>query len=79
MGRMTFVTPISVFSLGGARPRLAQMGAIRSNVIWEVWEVFDHDSDIWAYLFGCYRGANGCINGMPHAMGCVCVCTCVGV
>lgn len=45
-GWMTFVTPILVSSLGGARAPLAQAGAKRTDVIWEVWEVFDHDTPI---------------------------------
>lgn len=50
MGWMTFVTPILVSSLGGARARLAQTGAQRTDVIWEVWEVFDHDTSIRARI-----------------------------
>lgn len=79
MGWMTFVTPILVSSLGGARARLAQAGAQRTDVIWEVWEVFDHGSHIWAYLLGCYCAANGGVNDTPHAMGYVCVYALVGV
>lgn len=78
-GWMTFVTPILVSSLGGARAPVAQAGAKRTDVIWEVWEVFDHDTPIWAYLLGCYCAANGGINDMPHAMDmhvCVCVSLC---
>ncbi len=74
-GWMTFVTPILVSSLGGARAPLVQMGAKRTDVIWEVWEVFDHDTPIWAYLLGRYCAANGGVNDRPHAKGYVCVCT----
>lgn len=68
-GWMTFVTPILVSSLGGARAPVAQAGANRTDVIWEVWEVFDHDTPIWAYLLGRYCAANGFVNDVPHAMG----------
>ena len=71
---MTFVTPILVSSLGGARAPVAQAGTKSTDVIWEVWEVFDHDTPIWTYLLGCYHAANGGVNDMPHAMGYVCVC-----
>ena len=78
---MTFVAPISGSSLGGARAPVAQTGAKRTDVIWEVWEVFDHDSPICAYLLGCYCAANGAANDMLLSMGHVCVyarvCVCV--
>lgn len=45
-GWMTFVTPILVSSLESARAPVAQMGAKRTDVICEVWEVFDHDTPI---------------------------------
>lgn len=66
---MTFVTPILGSSLGGARAPVAQMGTKKHDVIWEVWEVFDHDTPIWAYLLGRYCAANGGVNDLPHAMG----------
>lgn len=49
-GWMTFVTPISVYSLEGARAPLVEARAKRTDVIWELWEVFDHDTPIGAYL-----------------------------
>lgn len=52
---------------------MAHAGAKRTDVIWEVWEVFDHDTPIWAYLLGRYCAAYGGVNDMPHAMGYVCV------
>lgn len=76
-GWMTFVTPILVSSLGGARAPVAQVGAKRTDVIWEVWEVSDHDTPIWAYLLGCRCAANGAVNDVPNAMGYVCVYICV--
>lgn len=66
---MTFVTPILVSSLGGARAPVAQAGAKRKDVIWDEWEVFDHDSPISAYLLGRYCAANGGVNDITHAMG----------
>lgn len=67
-GWMTFVTPILVSSLGAVRPPVAQSGTKRTDVMWEVWDGFDHDAPIWAYLLGCYCGDNGGINDMPDAM-----------
>ena len=66
-GWMTFLTPILVCSLGGARAPVAQAGATRTNVIWEVWEVFDHNTPVWEYLPGRYCAANGGVNYRPHA------------
>lgn len=43
-------------------------GSSKRDVIWEVWEVFDHNTHIWTFQFGCYRTSND----MPHAV-CVCV------
>lgn len=52
---------------------VAQAGTESTDVIWEVWEVFDHSSLICAYLLGRYCTANGGVNDMSHAMGCICV------
>lgn len=70
---MTFVTPILVSSLGGARAPVAYAGAKRPDVIWNEWEVFVHGTPIWAYLLGRYCTANSGVNDIPHAMGDVCV------
>lgn len=70
---MTFVPPILDSSLGGARAPVAQAGAKRTDVIWDEWEVFDHDTPIWAYLLGRYCAANSGVIGTPQAMGYVCV------
>lgn len=56
---MTFVTRILVSSLGGAMAPVAQAGAERTDVIWGLWEVYDHDAPIWEYLLGRYCAANG--------------------
>lgn len=72
--QMTFVTPILVSSLGGARAPVAQAGAKRPDVIWDEWEVFDHSTPIWAYLLCRYCTADSGINDIPRAMGHVCVC-----
>ncbi|KAI4818960.1 hypothetical protein KUCAC02_004247 [Chaenocephalus aceratus] len=43
----------------GAMAPVAQAGAERTDVIWGLWEVYDHDAPIWEYLLGRYCAANG--------------------
>lgn len=67
---MTFVPPILVSSLAGAWAPVARAGAKRPDVIWDEWEVYDHDTPIRSYLLGCSCAANSGVNDTLHVTGC---------